>query len=581
MKQGVDDWLAADGPEPVLKAMEDAPVFTPSAENIISIVEALPDKPSLSHIQRALENASGIVDKVNNALTRELVRDGLKAALKARGVTSPGKIVDAAFSNGDEATIAAAGKFEDPEPWPEPVNGALLLDEIVAVFQRYVFADTYVYWAVALWALFSHCFQSVYVYPILSITAATKKAGKTTLMQVLSAIVRRPFLVVSMTAAVFYRICERYEPSTLMDEADRFLNDNPELCGLINSGHTPGTVVPRCVGEDHEVEWFTTRMPLAISGIGKRAETIADRAITIAMRRQAPTERREHLRLDRLSDLEPLRQKAARWTLDHADVLKIADPTLPDELTDDRARDNWRTLIMIADAAGGEWPLRARRAALALTENEDENQSISEQLINDLFTLFNDEGHQDCERIESSEIAAYLHKLENRPWAEWGRAQRPIAPAGIARLLRDHLTAKGKPLKPDHWRDGPDKTIRGWRREDLQDVFDRYCRGNRNGTSAQDLRISTLQEFKTAQPGQSVPSGNGGKPLQTTVCAGVPDRQTLLDYRLGVDATPEQRRILYSGGYEDSDIDSLTADELARFVTECSENLWKREGRLI
>ena len=40
------------------------------------------------------------------------------------------------------------------------------------------------------------------------------------------------------------------------------------------------------------------------------------------------------------------------------------DPLVPSELHD-RAADNWRQLLAIADAAGGDWTRRAREAALA------------------------------------------------------------------------------------------------------------------------------------------------------------------------------------------------------------------------
>jgi predicted lipoprotein with Yx(FWY)xxD motif len=39
------------------------------------------------------------------------------------------------------------------------------------------------------------------------------------------------------------------------------------------------------------------------------------------------------------------------------------DPSIPAALND-RAADNWRPLIAIADLAGGEWPQLARQASL-------------------------------------------------------------------------------------------------------------------------------------------------------------------------------------------------------------------------
>jgi MoxR-like ATPase len=62
------------------------------------------------------------------------------------------------------------------------------------------------------------------------------------------------------------------------------------------------------------------------------------------------------------------------------------DP-LVSEALHDRAADNWRTLLAIADAAGGEWPKRARDAALALASLDDA-ESTRELLLRNLKALF-------------------------------------------------------------------------------------------------------------------------------------------------------------------------------------------------
>ncbi len=90
------------------------------------------------------------------------------------------------------------------------------------------------------------------------------------------------------------------------------------------------------------------RRPKVIAGIGGLAETLEDRSIIIQAQRVAPGERVERLRLGRLGELEPLRQKCRRWADDHGDALSEADPAVPD-LMSDRAADNWRPLLAIAE----------------------------------------------------------------------------------------------------------------------------------------------------------------------------------------------------------------------------------------
>jgi hypothetical protein len=59
--------------------------------------------------------------------------------------------------------------------------------------------------------------------------------------------------------AALYCAIDRFHPTLLLDEGDTFLNDDPELRGVINAGHTRHTArVIRCVGEDSEPAIFST-----------------------------------------------------------------------------------------------------------------------------------------------------------------------------------------------------------------------------------------------------------------------------------------------------------------------------------
>ena len=78
----------------------------------------------------------------------------------------------------------------------------------------------------------------------------------------------------------------------------------------------------------------------------------------------------------------------------------------------DRAADNWRPLLAIADLAGGEWPGLARQAALALS-GEAQDAAIGVELLNDIRAAF---GEDDV--IRSVDLIAELVKDPERPWAE-------------------------------------------------------------------------------------------------------------------------------------------------------------------
>src|SRR5262249_29221304 len=149
----------------------------------------------------AMRRIVGILEGADR-LTITLVREGCIRVLKDRGMTSPAKIVDAAFDRNDSPANSENQLVVDTQPWPEPVNLGELLNEMVVAQKRFVCAEPAVYHTVALWALFPHVFESFYCLPILLVTAATKRAGKTTLLSVLSRLVRRPIAASNLSDAV-------------------------------------------------------------------------------------------------------------------------------------------------------------------------------------------------------------------------------------------------------------------------------------------------------------------------------------------------------------------------------------------
>ena len=391
--------------------------------------------------------------------------------------------------DGGNEPQGSAVAFAPVEPWPEPVDGAALLDEIAATVARYIVLPTGAAEAIALWVLHTHTHATAYVSPLLAITAPEKRCGKSTVLSLLARLVPRPLPTSNISPASVFRVVEEHAPTILIDEGDTFLRDNDDLRGLLNSGHTrDAAFVVRTVGDKYEVRTFTTWCPKAIAAIGSLPDTLADRSIPITMHRKAPGERVERLRLDRLGAIcEPLRSRAARWAADTAGTLRDADPDVPEALND-RQADNWRPLFAIADAAGGHWPDHARRAALATSGRIEEDTTPAIQLLADLRDLY---AERTDDIIPSSAIAAHLGTLEGRPWPEWRHGQ-PISPTGVAKLL------KRFGIFPRKDRVGS-KTVRGYHRTDLEDAFSRYL-PPQTATTATRLQDNELQHSQIATP---------------------------------------------------------------------------------
>ena len=164
--------------------------------------------------------------------------------------------------------------------------------------------------------------------------------------------------------------------------------------------------------------------PIAFAWLVRRgrqvAETLADRSITIELRRRLPDELITRLRSNRTEHLTLLGRKAARWVGDHKGVLADADPALPDHLGD-RAQDNWRPLIAIADAISPDLGERARKAAVKIeAERVHDDEEAAVQALGDVADIFK---KNNKEFLTSAELVTVLVALDDRKWGEWRRGQ--------------------------------------------------------------------------------------------------------------------------------------------------------------
>lgn len=364
-------------------------------------------------------------------------------------------------NNGQGSAIS----FRDPEPWPQEVDGASLLADLVNVINRFVVLQQESVDAISLWIVFAHAHESAQISPILCLTSPTKRCGKTTLMHLLGSLVPRPLFASNITPAAIYRTIERHVPSLLVDEADSFVRGNEELRGILNSGHLrSAAVVVRTARGDFEPRTYATWCPKIIALIGRLSDTVEDRSIMIPLKRCVSGEKPERLRLDSLNHLSPLRSKARRWAGDNAERILHSEPFIPQELGD-RAADNWRHLFAIADLAGGDWPRRARVAAVALSiSGGDREESICELLLSDIRDLF-EKRHTD--RLFSEDIVLALAEMYDRPWPEFTHS-KAMTKARLAKLLGPFG------IHPTTFRIGR-KLRKGYSAASFLDAFSRYA----------------------------------------------------------------------------------------------------------
>ena len=350
--------------------------------------------------------------------------------------------------------------FKAVEPWPEPVDGAALLADIRATIQRFCVLPDHSDTIMAAWALHAWVHDAADISPILAFVSPEKRCGKTTALSVIGALVPKAMHSINVTTAVLFRVVEMYRPTVLIDEADTFLDGNDELRGIINGGHNRlSAVVWRTVGDNHDPKPFKVWAPKSIAMIGKLPDTLEDRALVVPLRRKQHGESIERFRFDKVEEFLPLRRRAQRWANDNMPSLNGMDPKIPESLND-RAQDNARAILAIADHIGGNWPDEARSAFVGLEENkDDEPQSDGILLLRDIQGILGSGNH---ETILSKDLLEGLCELEESPWAEWRMGKR-ISLQGIAKLLKPYG------VTPER-----DRNSRFYRISAFQDAFERY-----------------------------------------------------------------------------------------------------------
>lgn len=341
------------------------------------------------------------------------------------------------------------------------------LHAVEAFIRKYVVLTHDQALIITLWVAHTHAIDAADCTPYLQITSATKRAGKTRLLEVLEPLVARPWLTGRTSAAVLVRKTHAERPTLLLDESDAAFGGEKEyaeaLRGNLNTGYRRSGKASLCVGQGANLTYkdFHTFGAKAIAGIGDLPGTIADRAISIQLRRRKTDEPCARWReRDGHAEAEPFHEQLVSWA--GRDImleqLRQARPALP-ALNDDRKAEVLEPLLAIADIAGGSWPKRARKAALSLA-GAAEDTDIVVELLRDLSMVLPPPPNNVL--IPTKDILAKLTAFDDRPWASW-RHNKPMTGRALARLLG--------PLGIHPCSDG---SLRGYRADGFADAISRY-----------------------------------------------------------------------------------------------------------
>src|SRR5262249_41911396 len=202
---------------------------------------------------------------------------------------------------------------------------------------------------------------------------------------------------------------------------------------------------------------------VALAGLGWLPDTILSRSVIIRMRRRGPGEKvMAYRRWVHAPFGQTLRECLVAWAAGEVEAMADARPEMPPGIGDPGA-DVWGPPRGVADAVGGDWPVGARGAAVALVGAAREIEpSLGIRLLTDLKTIF------DSSTLTAIATATILSRLVDLPESPWGDLKgRQINDRILARRLRQY-GVKSKKLRVG------DTTAMGYAREDLVDVWLRY-----------------------------------------------------------------------------------------------------------
>ena len=337
-----------------------------------------------------------------------------------------------------------------------------ILDQISYLIGQCAAVDADQRTVTTLWATHTHVFPSYMCSPRLAVCGPMNNIGKTTMFDVLSRLVLRPWRAASASEAALYSDTDGSYITMLIDEM-HYAELRGRRAAILHAGYRQGTPVRLA---KRSIDVFCAA---AFGFIGScLTPELQSRSLFIQMRRDSRQLRR--FDLGDTADLDATYQRLCDFA---ANVRLDRDPQLPPELQrDSRWADNARPLVAIADTAGEQWGEAARKALvnLILLHQSEHPNAI---LINHLHQIFAERGYPTA--MWSDDIVVALCAHEDWPWSEYrgpaGKFQpRRLRQTDLAVMLHQ-FDAR---IRPRSVRIG-ERTAKGYRLDQLDTQFRAYC----------------------------------------------------------------------------------------------------------
>lgn len=351
-------------------AANDQESFTVAASTVFSIVHYEPENGYVMtpYLPNLLMNLVDVGSEIGEAHPEaQPVIEGCVSEIMTLLATNYEPPEDIANEMRSTITRISTGEVE-PERTVVVRNGSAILDDVEHFLGRFVaYPSASAHVAHTLWIAHTWFMDNWESTPRLAFLSEEPGSGKSRCLEVTEPLVPNAIHAVNTTATYIFRKISDPKaglPTILFDEIDTVFNSNgggnETLRGVLNAGYRRGATAGRVVGRG--VEELPAYCAVALAGLGHLPDTILTRSVVITLHRRPAHVVVEPWRPREVAPMaDMLRQSLQDWSQARKDAL--AWPRLPEGITD-RNADVWEPLIAVADLAGGDWPDKARDAAL-------------------------------------------------------------------------------------------------------------------------------------------------------------------------------------------------------------------------
>lgn len=312
-------------------------------------------------------------------------------------------------------------------------TGQTLLEKIESWLSSFiVFPNEHMAIVAALWAVNTWMFDAFDAVPYLAVTASTKRAGKTTLLELLSFLSRNAERIgVGTMAPTVYALIESHDTQTTLffDEAEKMSSGTATLMrGLMNAGYRRGETVPR--KEKGQIVKIRCYCPKLFALIGDPTETLRDRSILFVMERALSPRpyRPTYAVAESLALVAEIREMVA-YLKAHPIKTGIVAPAW----LENRDQEIWEPLWNVALAfkcdrtflervqSASSWLVAGKGAeirrfdATAESEAAWESTTNGERAIRDLAAIFKD-GEK---YVRTTDAIQRMKAIPTAPWANY------------------------------------------------------------------------------------------------------------------------------------------------------------------